>query len=48
MIEILSSTEYLAVALLALVAEVGVLWLRSLRRWYRLRPLPARQYRRTP
>jgi hypothetical protein len=47
MIEILGSAEYLAFALLALVAEVGVLGLRSLRRWYRRRPIPARKYRRT-
>jgi hypothetical protein len=47
MTEILASPEYLAFALLALVAEVGVLGLRSLRRWYRRRPIPARKHRRT-
>jgi hypothetical protein len=47
MIEVLASAEYLAFALLALIAEVGVLGLRSLRRWCRRRPIPARKHRRT-
>lgn len=48
MIEILASPEYLAFALLALATEVGVLGLRSLRRWHRRRPIPAHKYRSTP
>ena len=43
---VLASDGYLAALIVVLALEVGVLGLRSLRRWYRYRPVSARAIRR--